>query len=252
MHEVGGDRLSRQNEPEAHHYTPQWLSKRFCDDEGLLWWRRRDWPAGKLLHHPPKRVFVENNLNTRYADDGSKDVRVEKALAVIDGRMAGITAHLVDQARRGQAPCLDEGSRSELSSYMFVQFKRPRETSQGSVATDDERVDAILEPSSEVSRVLDAKGLYLCSAARGAQFLVGSQVVLRAGVKNAAGCLEDPHHGLVFPLAFDVLLGFFHGGSMHGHEVLTIKEVDGVNRATARHCEAVAGPSRETVIRATA
>ena len=98
MHEVEGYRLSGQNEPEAHHHTPKWLSKRFCDDEGLLWWRRRDWPAGELLHHPPKRVFVENNLNTRYADDGTKDVRVEKALAAIDGRMADITAHLIDQA----------------------------------------------------------------------------------------------------------------------------------------------------------
>ena len=252
MHEVEGYRLSGQNEPEAHHYTPKWLSKRFCDDEGLLWWRRRDWPAGELLHHPPKRVFVENNLNTRYADDGTKDVRVEKALAAIDGRMADITAHLVDQARRGQAPCLDEGSRSELNTYVFVQFKRPRETSQGSGATDDERVDAILEPSSEVSRVLDAKGLYLCSAARGAEFLVGSQVVLRAAVENARGRLEDPHHGLVFPLAFDVLLAYLHEGSVREHEVLTVEEVDGVNRATARHCEAVAGPSRETVIRATA
>ena len=244
--------MSRQNEPEAHHNTPKWLSKRFCDDEGLLWWRRRDWPAGKLLHHPPKRVFVENNLNTRYADDGSKDVRVEKALAAIDGRMADITAHLVDQARRGQAPCLDEGSRSEFNSYVFVQFKRPRETSQGSGATDDERIDAILEPSSEVSRVLDTKGLYLWSVPRGAELLVGSRVVLRAGVENAGGRLKDPHHGLVFPLAFDVLLGFFHGVSVHEHEVLTIEEVGGVNRATARHCEAIAGPSRETVIRATA
>ena len=244
--------MSKQNEPTAHHYIPVWLSERFCDAEGLLWWRMRHWPAGKLNHNIPKNVFVKNNLNTRYAADGSRDVQVEKELAKIDGRIAGITYCLVKQARQGCAPDIDEESRLFLYYYMFVQFKRPPEIWNGGDAEPNERVDAILLSDPDVSRVLDTKGLCLFSVPAGGELVVGSQVVIPAGAENSDGRLEDPDRGLAFPLAADVLLGFVHDATRREHTLLTVEEVSHINQATAGHCEVIAGPSREIVLRATA
>ena len=182
--------MSKQNEPTAHHYIPVWLSERFCDAEGLLWWRMRHWPAGKLNHNIPKNVFVKNNLNTRYAADGSRDVQVEKELAKIDGRIAGITYCLVKQARQGCAPDIDEESRLFLYYYMFVQFKRPPEIWNGGDAEPNERVDAILLSDPDVSRVLDTKGLCLFSVPAGGELVVGSQVVIPAGQRIRTGVLR--------------------------------------------------------------
>ena len=200
----------------------------------------------------PKNVFVRNNLNTRYAADGSKDVQVEKELAKIDGRIAEITDRLVEQARQGLIPDIDEKSRRFLYYYVFVQLKRPLEVWRDSDAKSNERVDAILLSDPEVSRVLDAKGLCLFSVPDGATLVVGSQVVLPAGAKHSEGRLEDPDRGLTFPLAADVLLGLIHGAIRREYAMLTIEEVSHINRATARHCEAIAGSSREVVLRAVA
>ena len=243
--------MSKQKPPRAHHYVPVWLLERFCDAHGLLWWRRRDWPAGKILRSSPKSVFYENDLNTRFAGDGSKDVQLEQELADLDGKIAGITERLTEQCREGLPPDLDEGSLAFLYSYTFVQYKRPPELWEGSGGNHNARVDAILEPSPEVSCVLETKGLCLWSMLPPSALLVGSQVVLRAG-SGPPGRLEEPDHGLAFPLASDVLLGFVHGSSRREHDVLSASQVASVNRATASHCAAVAGPDCQIVHYATA
>ena len=241
-----GSLLSKQKPPRAHHYVPVWLLERFCDAHGLLWWRRRDWPAGKILQSSPRSVFYENDLNTRFAADGSKDVQLENELADFDGKISSITERLTEQCRQGLLPDLDEGSLAFLYSYTFVQYKRPPELWEGSGGSHNARVDAILEPSPEVSRVLETKGLCLWSVPPVSALLVESQVVLRAG-SGPPGPLEEPDHGLTFPLASDVLLGFVHGSSRREHDVLSAFEVASINRATANRCVAVAGPGRRIV-----
>ena len=228
-----------------------WLLERFCDAHGLLWWRRRDWPAGKILQSSPRSVFYENDLYSRFAADGSRDVQLENELADFDGKISGITERLTEQCRQGFLPDLDQESLHFLYSDTFVQYKRPPELWEGSGGSHNARVDAILEPSLEVSRVLEIKGLCLWSVPPVSALLVGSQVVLRAG-SGSPGRLEEPDHGLAFPLASDVLLGFVHGSSRREHDVLSASEVASVNRATARHCVAVAGPYRRIVHYATA
>ena len=171
--------MSKQKPPRAHHYVPVWLLGRFCDAHGLLWWRRRDWPAGKIRQSSPRSVFYENDLNTRYAADGSRDVQLEHDLADFDGKISSITDRLTEQCRRGLPPDLDEERLAFLYSYTFVQYKRPPELWEGSGGSRNARVDAILEPSPEVSRVLETKGLCLWSVPRDSALLVGSQVVLR-------------------------------------------------------------------------
>ena len=231
----------------AHHSVPVWLSKRFCGADGLLRWRRRDWPATEIKRSSPRALFYKNNLNTRYAADGSRDVEVEKALAEIDGRIAGITACLVKQCRRGHCPDLDEECLAFLYSYVFVQYKRPPEIREDGVGTHNGWVDAVLEPGREVSRVLGTKGLCLWSVPPGSTLVLGSQVVLRSG-SGRPGRLEEPDHGLTFPLASDVLLGFVHGSSRREYDVLSASKVDSVSRATAACCMTIAGPDRLTVL----
>ena len=241
--------MAKQKQSKARHYVPVWLLKRFCDEHERLWWRRSDWPREKVLPGSPSAVFHENNLNTRYAADGSRDVHVENDLAALDGRIAEITACLVEQCRQGRSPDLDKQGMAFLRRFMFVQFKRPPELWEGSGDTHNERVEAVLKPSMEVSQVLKTKGICLWSVPSGSALLIGSQVVLRAG-SGRPGRLEEPDHGLAFPLASDVLLGFFHGACRRDYDVLSASEVDAINRATAHHCIAVAGPDRWTVLRA--
>ena len=171
---------------------------------------------------------------------------MENDLADFDGKISSITKLLTEQCRQGLPPDLDEESLSFLYSYTFVQYKRPPELWDGSGGGHNARVDAILEPSPEVSHVLETKGLCLWSVPPVSALLLGSQVVLRAG-SGPPGRLEEPHHGLAFPLASDVLLGFVHGSSRREHDVLSASEVASVNCATANHCVAVAGPDRRIV-----
>ena len=226
-----------------HHYTPVWLLKRFCGEGGLLWWRRQNWSLEKAERSSPKGQFFENDLNTRFLADGSKDLQVENELACVDGKIAGITKRLVEQCRQGHPPDLCEESWALLYWYMFVQFKRSPDLWKGSGADDTERVSTVLESSPEVSRTLDTKGLCLFSAPDDSPLSVGSQVVLRAGVERHS-CLEDPDQGIAFPLAKDVLLGFVHGSSRREHEVLSASEVASVNRGTAGCCGQIGGPNK--------
>ena len=243
--------MSNQNQPVSHHYVPKWLLKRFCDKDGKLWWRRRDWPAGKAHRKSLESVFYQNHFNTLIADDGSKDFRVEEALAKLDRELLQITDRLVCQARQGNPPHLDEASRARLYSYIFVQYKRSPDLQVEAKFPRNARVSAVLQPSDEVSQVLKTKGLLLMSAPKGSGFVVGSQVVLRASA-GRAGRLEDADHGLAFPLASDVLLGFVHGSDRREHGMLSAEEVDSVNRATAAYCQEIAGPDSLTVRRAAA
>ena len=243
--------MNKQKPPGRHHSVPVWLLNRFCNTNGWLWWRRRDWPACKVHKSRPESIFFENNLNTRYAADGSKDAQVEDDLAKLDGKISSITDCLMKQCRQGRSPDLDEESLACIHFYMFVQFKRPSELWKGSGAAHNERVDAILKPSPKVSSVLESKGLWLWSVPAGSALLVGSQPVLRAG-PGRRGCLEDPDHGLTLPLAYDVLLGLVPGSSRREHRVLSASEVDRCNSATSDYCKAVAGPDSQVVRRAVA
>lgn len=196
-------------------------------------------------------MFFQNHLNTLIADDGSKDFRVEETLAKLDRELSQITDRLVSQARQGNPPHLDEASRARLYSYMFVQYKRTPDPQVEARFPRNARVSAVLQPSDEVSQVLKTKGLLLMSAPKGSAFVVGSQVVLRASA-GRAGRLEDSDHGLAFPLASDVLLGFAHGADRGERDVLLAEEVDSVNRAIAAYCQEIGGPGPLTVRRAVA
>ena len=241
--------MAEGNQPVSHHYVPKWLLKRFCDEQGKLWWRLREWPPEKVHPRSLESVFFRNHLNTLYADDGTKDPRVETALAKLDRELSDLTDRLVRQGRRGDRPDLEEQSRDKLYSYMFVQYKRSPDLHAEEYWPHNARVAALLEPSEEVSRVLSTKGLCLMSAPPGSALVVGSQVVLRAS-PGQAGRLEDAAQGLAFPLAFDVLLCLVHGSSRREHGVLSTDEVVSINRRTAAYYQEIAGPDRETVRRA--
>ena len=227
--------MAEGNQPVSHHYVPKWLLKRFCEEKGKLWWRRRDWQPEKVHPQSLDSVFFRNHLNTLFADDGTRDPRVETALAKLDRELCDLTDRLVEQGRRGDRPDLEEESRDKLYSYMFVQYKRSPDLHAEERWPHNARVAALLEPSEEVSRVLSTKGLSLMSATPGSVLVVGSQVVLRAGA-GPAGRLEDEGQGLALPLASDVLLCLVHGSSRREHGVLSTDEVASINRRTAAYC----------------
>ena len=237
--------MAEGNQPVRHHYVPKWLLRRFCSEQGKLWWKLREWSPEKVHPRSLESVFFGNHLNTLYADDGTKDPRVETALAKLDRDLSDITDRLVRQGRRGDLPDLEEESRDRLYRYMFVQYKRSPDLHAEEHWPHNARVAALLEPSEEVSRVLGTKGLCLLSAPPGSALVVGSRVVLRASA-GQAGPLEDAAQGL----AFDVLLCLVHDSSRREHGVLTTDEVVSNNRRTAAYCQEVAGPDRETVRRA--
>ena len=80
-HNLRGIRPVRDgSQPISHHYVPKWLLKRFCDEKGNLWWRRRDWPPAKVHPQSLTSVLYRNHLNTLYAAVGSKDPRSRRLL----------------------------------------------------------------------------------------------------------------------------------------------------------------------------
>ena len=229
----------------------------------------------------PDTVFRRRDLNASISEDGTLDQSVEVRLGEeFELEFKAITAKLVDQGRSGNCPQLTNREKTRLDESLYVQSKRSPEWRTEGLERDVYRdltgcelpsgvpsrirtgvgaspahrarrilqndfADSLLRGSSEVARVLSAKGLLLFRVPRGRALVVGTTAVVSAG--SGAGSLDEMQRGLALPLASDVLLYVGGRSSVREHRDLTAFEVETINGQIFRHSHGIAGQSSELV-----
>ena len=238
-------------------------------------------PASMVRTGSPDTVFRQRDLNASISEDGTRDQSVEVRLGEeFEPEFKAITGKLVDQGRFGKCPQLTAREKTRLDEFLYVQSKRSPEWRTESLERDVYRdlmgrelpsgvpprigtglgasppqrarrilqndfADSLLRGSSEVARVLRAKGLLLCRVPRGRALVVGTTAVVSAG--SGAGSLDELHRGLALPLASDVLLYVGGESGVREHRDLTATEVETINGQIFRHSHGIAGQSSELV-----
>src|SRR3546814_4603961 len=61
------------------------MLRHFADDDGRLWFWRRDFPEGEARNTSTANLFVEKDLYTYVRGDGSKDTALEEFFAQMEG-----------------------------------------------------------------------------------------------------------------------------------------------------------------------
>src|SRR3546814_8442109 len=107
------------------------MLRHFADDDGRLWFWRRDFPEGEARNTSTANLFVEKDLYTYVRGDGSKDTALEEFFAQMEGDGAVFINSLAWIVRAGEVPVLtdtawdfwrSEEHTSELQSLMRISY----------------------------------------------------------------------------------------------------------------------------------
>lgn len=112
------------NRPKRHHFIPQMMLRHFADDDGLLWFWRRGLPAADVRKASTKDLFVQKELYTFTAGDGTKDVALETFFSNLEGAGATFINQLADIIRSNEVPKLDAGAWRLWGQFFYYHLKR--------------------------------------------------------------------------------------------------------------------------------
>lgn len=110
--------------PKRHHFIPQMMLRHFADDDGQLWFWRRDFEKGDVRKTTTQNLFVEKDLYTRFLPDGTKDVALEEYFARMEAHGAQFIEQIVAAVRNGQRPKLDAGAWEFWDLFFYYHMKR--------------------------------------------------------------------------------------------------------------------------------
>ena len=271
--------MTRQmNKPKRHHFIPQMMLRHFADHDGQLWFWRRDFAEADVRKAKTQNLFVEKDLYTFIAADGTKDVALETFFSNLEAAGANFINQLAIIVRGGKCPTLDEGAWQFWGQFFYYHLKR----APGAIAffaeqmNFDQRIDETYQaikniraednhnadeerlrenirqnvivmaqrapPSEEVLETFKTLGLAIYKVAHPAKsFIVGD--VPGAMAKFRMPNREWSHPTLFLPLTWDIAVGQLTGGRK-----VEIIDVDGdqvrrMNIATAERSQVIAGRS---------
>lgn len=110
--------------PKRHHFVPQGLQRRFTNTDGRLFAFNKRLAGRGVWETSPLNLFVEGDLYTAIADDGSKDIRLEHYYAELDAAGSAVIARIVDAARAGRRPDLSTEEKALWDLFLYTQWKR--------------------------------------------------------------------------------------------------------------------------------
>jgi hypothetical protein len=226
------------------------LQKRFVDGEGWLHGFSKGQPHRGVFRSRPANLFLETHLYSELGKDGGRDPRMELWFSRLESQADPVIDKIVAAARSNREPGLTPEERAIWDLFLFMQWKRVPDLHR-TVTTDCEldetlnqitaelreeypqfkatldalahpaakkrlfqnvRVGALSPPSSEVKKVLRARGLAILRiTAPNKSFVIGNRPVVKLTV-NGQSDLRDPTCELWLPVAPDVLVGLGTGG----------------------------------------
>jgi hypothetical protein len=237
----------QNNRPKRHHFIPQMILRHFADNDGQLWFWRRDFAKGGARKTSTQHLFVEKDLYTFTAADGSKDVALETFFSQLEGAGANFISQLADIIRNGETPKLDDSAWAFWGQFFYYHLKRtpgairffaeqmnfdvlidntyqkikavPAET--GGDAEEQGLRDKIQQnaivmaqrapPSKEVLALFETLGLAIYKVTDPAKsFVVGDIPGATAKFRSPNG--QWSHPTLFLPLTWDIAVGQLSGG----------------------------------------
>lgn len=268
--------------PKRHHFIPQMMLRHFADDDGQLWFWRRDLMPGDTRKTSTQNLFVEKDLYTFVQGNGEKDVALETFFSNLEGVGAAFINGLAAIVRGGREPELDAGAWEFWSHFFYFHLKRTpgaiaafaeqmnfdelvRQTAAkikairletGGDANEENleekiRKNAIVmaqaaKPSAEVLAAFEQMGLAIYKVANSRKsFIVTDVPGATARFKLPDGSMSKPT--LFVPLTWDIAVGQLAGGRRV--EVVTVDadQVRRMNEASAARSLVIAGRSAELI-----
>lgn len=258
------------------------MLRHFADDDGQLWFWRREFVEGDIRKAKTQNLFVEKDLYTFTATDGTKEVALENFFSSLEGAGANFIRELAEIVRRKETPKLDDSAWQFWEQFFYYHLKR----TPGAIAFFAEQMnldemiedtfqkikavrveaggdadelglrDKILQnaivtaqgapPSKEVLAVFETLGLAIYRVFDPSKsFIVGDVPGAMAKFRLQSGQWSNPT--LFLPLTWDIAVGQRQGGKK-----VEIIDVDGVqirrmNIATAARSKVIAGRSRALI-----
>ena len=130
------------------------MLRHFADDDGQLWFWRREFENGAVKKTGTKLLFAENDLYTLVDADGGKDVALETFFAMIEGIGARFIDDLADIIRAGETPKLDGGAWDFWGDFFYYHLKR----TPGAIDAFAEQMDFDAKIEETFAKVQEAHG----------------------------------------------------------------------------------------------
>lgn len=102
-----------------HHYVPQFILRNFTKQKKKFYCYDRE--RGRIFETTPKRVCVENNLNT---DIRNGSDRLESDLSGIESRASDLARRILKMVREQRKLELSSEERKTWAEFTWVQFNR--------------------------------------------------------------------------------------------------------------------------------
>jgi hypothetical protein len=117
--------MTKQNtRAKRHHFIPQMMLRHFADNDGQLWFWRRDSAEDGVRKTSTQNLFVEKDLYTFTAANGTKDVALETFFSNLEGAGAQFISNLADIIRREETPKLDDNAWKFWGQFFYYHLKR--------------------------------------------------------------------------------------------------------------------------------
>lgn len=258
------------------------MLRHFADHDGQLWFWRREFHKDDVRKAKTQNLFVEKDLYTFTAADGTKEVELENFFSSLEEAGAKIIRELAEIVRSNEIPKLDDSAWQFWEQFFYYHLKR----TPGAIAyfaeqmNLDEMIDDTLQkvkavrvetggdadelglrdkilhnaivtaqgapPSKDVLSAFEAIGLAIYKVSDPAKsFIVGDVPGAMAKFRLQSGQWSNPT--LFLPLTWDIAVGQLQGGKK-----VEIVNVDGIqtrhmNIATAARSTVIAGRSRALI-----
>src|SRR5438105_1811654 len=112
------------SDAKRHHHISQFLLRGFVDDDGYLHAFDRRQRVEGVTRAGTTKLFVEKHLYSSINRDGTRDSRLEKAYARLEGEAAELITKITASARNRNLPGLTAVERHRFDRFLYHHIKR--------------------------------------------------------------------------------------------------------------------------------
>jgi len=231
--------------PKKHHYVPQMLLRRFCDDANRLWYYTKKAPHLGIVSGATETIFYENHFYT-LNEGGVRDASLETYFSQLESEANSVIEKISTAAHAGKSPSLTVEEKRVWDQFLYYQWRRTPDSVSSTVndaefeemlaesvgefeqqfrpITDKEREDILSEagkkrlrknahvkaigaPSAGVQAALSNLGLVIAVIRKpNKSFVIGSKPVVKLTPPGETR-LGHPGVEVWLPVAADVAVG---------------------------------------------
>jgi hypothetical protein len=235
------------NAPKSHHYVPKMLLRNFTNEQGQLYFYRKDKASEGVKAASPEKLFAAQHLYSKTAKDGVRDHSLEQRFGKLETEAAQVFSSIMDAARSGHVPGLTWAQKEVVALFHYMQWKRSFDhrktflsdevifTQLDETATraqdlfpnrvDDIaristalrskdyihnlRIDILRTINPDTLNLLASRALVVAVPQKGSKsWIIGSSPVAKMGSAD----LRHPNSEIWLPIAPDVAVGFCQVG----------------------------------------